>query len=341
MRWEEPHHPGPGLQLDRHNNPHSPTLQHDPLLQAHLHPGGRDSFRPVATTDQAQATAANLPDDANDLRGFHFKRLLRKPLTWILIGVFALVAAIAATALVGPALGGAAFVVALLIGVVIVFVIADSMAANAFFATYAQQRGLALGGKGPLPTVTPLLKKGDDRYADRTLSGQIGEGIEGTLALYTYEEETRDSDGSKSTSYYRYTLGLVEVPDCVAHCPELYCQRKFGLRSLEKFEDVFRGGKQRVKLESEELDKKYEIFAGKEQDAVWLRRLFAPTFIVWLNEQAPDKFAFELVDGALCCYVSGHKENAAELDGVAAATAAVAQRLKDEALETSSPAETG
>jgi hypothetical protein len=293
----------------------------------------------VATSEQAHAAAETAPDDADDLRGFHFKRLLRKPLTWILIGIVAVIAAAAGTAFVAPAIGLAALVGVVLAGVVIVFVIADSLAADAFFATYAQQRGLALGGKGPLPAVTPLLKKGDDRYADRTLSGQIGEGIEGTLALYTYEEETRDSDGRKSTSYYRYTLGLVEVPDCVAHCPELYCQRKFGLRSLEKFEDVFRGGKQRVKLESEELDRKYEIFAGKAQDAVWLRRLFAPTFIVWLNEHAPDKFAFELVNGALCCYVSGHKENAADLDGVAAATAAVAKRLREEALETSgSPA---
>jgi hypothetical protein len=295
-------------------------------------------LRAVPTTANAQAAAAKAPDDANDLRGFHFKRLLRKPLTWILIGVFALIVAGLAGALVGPALGGAAFVVAVLVGLLIVFAIADSKAAEAFFETYAQQRGLALGGKGPLPPATPLLKKGDDRYANRTLSGQIGDDIEGTLALYTYEEETTDSDGDRQTNYYRYTLGLVEVPDCVAHCPELYCQRKFGLRSLEKFEDVFRGNKERVKLESEELDEKYEIFATKQQDAVWLRRLFAPTFIVWLNEAAPSKFAFELVDGNLCCYVSGHKEDAAELDGIAAATATVAKRLQDEALETSSPA---
>lgn len=289
-------------------------------------------------TPDAQAAAATAPDDADDLRGFHFKRLLRKPLTWILIGTFALVAGGVAGALLGPALGGAAFAVAVLIGVLIVFAIADSKAAEAFFEIYAQQRGLALGGKGPLPPATPLLKKGDDRYANRTLSGQIGDGFEGVLALYTYEEETTDSDGDRQTNYYRYTLGLVEVPDCVAHVPELYCQRKFGLRALENFEDVFRGNKERVKLESEELDEKYEIFATKEQDAVWLRRLFAPTFIVWLNEAAPSKFAFELVDGALCCYVSGHKEDAAELDGIAAATAAVAKRLKDEALETSAPA---
>jgi len=288
----------------------------------------------VPTTADAQAAAANPPDDANDLRGFHFKRLLHKPLTWILIGVFALVAAGVAAALIGPALGGAAFVVALLVGLLIVFGIADSKAADDFFEVYSQARGLTLiHGRGRLPEATPLLRKGDKRYSDRTMTGTLAEGLEGTLALYTYEEETTDSDGDRQTNYYRYTLGLVEVPDCVAHCPELYCQRKFGLRSLEKFEDVFRGNKERVKLESEELDKKYEIFAGKGQDAVWLRRLFAPTFIVWLNEAAPDKFAFELVDGTLCCYVNGHKENATELDGIAAATAAVAKRLRDEASE--------
>ena len=288
----------------------------------------------MPTTADAQAAAANPPDDANDLRGFHFKRLLHKPLTWILIGVFALVAAGVAAALIGPALGGAAFVVALLVGLLIVFGIADSKAADDFFEVYSQARGLTLiHGRGRLPEATPLLRKGDKRYSDRTMTGTLAEGLEGTLALYTYEEETTDSDGDRQTNYYRYTLGLVEVPDCVAHCPELYCQRKFGLRSLEKFEDVFRGNKERVKLESEELDKKYEIFAGKGQDAVWLRRLFAPTFIVWLNEAAPDKFAFELVDGTLCCYVNGHKENATELDGIAAATAAVAKRLRDEASE--------
>jgi hypothetical protein len=289
----------------------------------------------VTRTEEAHAAAATAPEGANDLRGFHFKRLLRKPLTWIPIGAFVLAAAIAGAALIGPAIGGAAAVGTFFVALVIVFAIADSQAAEAFFAAYAQQHGLTLGGRGPLPAATPLLRKGDDRYAERTLSGQLGEGIAGALALYTYEDETTDSEGNRQTNYYRYTIGLVEVPECVAHVPELYCQRKFGLRALEKFEDAFRTKKERVKLESTALDEKYEIFASKEQDAVWLRRLFAPTFIVWLNEAAPKKFAFELVDGTLCCYVNGHKENAAELDAVAAATSAVAKRLRDEAAETS------
>ena len=49
-----------------------------------------------------------------------------------------------------------------------------------------------------------------------------------------------------------------------------------------------------------------------------------------MTEAAPEKFAFELVAGTLCCYVSGHKEGAADLDGLGAATAAVAARLREE-----------
>lgn len=275
-----------------------------------------------------------VPDDANDLRGHHFKRLMRMPLTWILIGALALAVFIAcAIAIhVGVGLIGAGAV--LLIGILVVFVIADSKAAGDFFEVYASQRGMTLlSERGRLPQATPLLRKGDKRYAERTLTGRLAEGVHGTLALFTYEEETRDSDGNRQTNYYRYTLGFTPVAECKELVPELYCQRKFGLRSLEKFEDVFRTKKERVKLESEVLDTKYEIFAGNTQDANWLRQLFSPSFIVWLTDSAPDKFAFELVDGNLCCYVNGHKENAADLDAIRVATGAVAKRLRDEAQE--------
>jgi hypothetical protein len=289
------------------------------------------------STDQVSAPPASssgeAPDDANDLRGFHFRRLLHRPLTWILTAIFVIAAGIAGAVFVGPAIGavaaGAVFGLALLI----VFGIADSRAEAAFFEAYAAQRGLALSGKGPLPPATPLLRKGDARYAERALAGSLAEGVDGILALYTYEDETTDAEGNNETNYYRYTVGLVEVPECAAQIPELFCQRKSGLRALEKFEDAFRRSKQRLKLESEALDKRYEIFSGAEQDQVWLRRLFSPTFIVWLGEEAPKKFAFELVGGTLCCYVSGHEKSAAELDTVRAAAAAVAKRLRDEALE--------
>lgn len=274
-----------------------------------------------------------LPDDANDLRGFHFRRLLGKPATWISIGLLAVAAAVGGALLAGPAVALAAAVAALLAGLLVVFAIADSRAEEAFFEVYCQGRGLALAGKGPLPPATPLLRKGDDRYAERSMAGPLSEAVDGLLALYTYEDETTDSEGHTQTNYYRYTVGLAEVPECAARVPELYCQRKFGLRALEKLEDAFRRSKQRVELESEALDERYEIFAGAEQDANWLRQLFSPSFIVWLTDSAPDKFAFELVGGTLCCYVHGHKKRAAELDAIRAASAAVAVRLREESTE--------
>jgi hypothetical protein len=286
--------------------------------------------QPVVT----ETAATGVPDDANDLRGHHFKRLMKLPLTLVLIGSLALVVFVVCLIAIGAAVGAGGALLILLLGVVVVFAIADGKAAGDFFEVYAAQRGMTLiNGRGRLPGATPLLRKGDERYTERTLQGRLAEGVHGTLALYTYEEETRDSDGNKQTNYYRYTLGFTPVVECKDLVPELYCQRKFGLRALEKFEDVFRTKKERVELESEALDKKYEIFAGTEQDANWLRQLFSPSFIVWLTDAAPDKFAFELVEGNLCCYVSGHKENAADLDAVAAATGAVAKRLRDEALE--------
>ena len=282
----------------------------------------------------APAEQVDAIDDANDLRGFHFGRLMRKPLTWILIAIFVLAAGIAAAVYLGAAIGAGAAVAMLLISLLAVFAIADSKAEDAFFEAYAGQRGLALSGKSPLPPATPLLRKGDARYAERLMAGQLADGVDGVLALYTYEDETTDSEGNRETNYYRYTLGLIEVPASIAHLPELFCQRKSGLRSLEKLEDAFRHSKQRVKLESEALEERYEIFSSPEQDQVWLRRFFSPTFIVWLGEEAPKKFAFELVGGTLCCYVSGHKKSAAELDTVRDATAAVARRLREEAQQS-------
>jgi hypothetical protein len=276
----------------------------------------------------------NAPDDANDLRGFHFKLLLGRPVVWIAITAEVVAIGVACAIFIGPAIGGAAALGAFLLGLLIVFAIADSRAEDAFFAAYASERGLSLAGQGPLPPATPLLRKGDDRYAERTLAGPLADDVAGVLALYTYEEETTDSKGNRQTNYYRYTVGMAEVPECAAHIPELLCRRKSGLRALEKLEDAFRRSHQRVKLESEVLDERYEIFVGTEQDQVWLRRLFSPSFIVWLSEEAPKKFAFELVGGTLCCYVSDHRKSAAELDTVRAAAAAVTRRLREEALET-------
>ncbi len=36
------------------------------------------------------------------------------------------------------------------------------------------------------------------------------------------------------------------------------------------------------------LDKNFEIFYGPNDDEVWMKKLFSPTFIVWMSEHTPE-----------------------------------------------------
>jgi hypothetical protein len=278
-----------------------------------------------------QAPAGMVVDDSADLLGFHMKRILGETKSRVLIALTMLVGAGIGFAM-DPVFGLVGAAAGLVLALLFVFATASAASTHSFFDVYAEQRQMVHSGQGRLPATTPLLQKGDARYCEHRLRGPLDDGIEGTLALYTYEEQRTNSKGGRETDYYRYTVGICEVPESAAHIPTLYARRKFGLKALEGFEDAFRSV-ERVELESEALDDRYEIFVDPEQDPVWVRQLFAPTFIVWLTDSAPEKFAFELVNGSLCCYVRGHRKKADGLDRMRVATAAVARRLRSESSE--------
>jgi len=268
--------------------------------------------------------------NANQVRGQEFSKLARRSKTWILVGV-GIIALTVGGFLIGPLFGGIGFVAGLLIGLLVVWLVADSRAEEAFFDAYAAARGLSRQSSGDLKACTPLLRKGDSREANEIFTGPLADGLEGTLALYTYTEETRDSDGNRQETDYPFTLTLIDLPETVAHLPELLVQKKSGFKALEKFEDTFRGKHERVTLESEAMRDRYEIFVNEGQNPVWVRRLFSPSFIVWLTDAPPKKFAFELVDGKLCCFVPKHCDSAEGFDEVVTSGCEVARRLREEA----------
>jgi hypothetical protein len=280
-------------------------------------------------SDQAPGSAA--VDDADDLRGFHFRRYLRRWPTWLLLGLGMAAGLAAGFFAAGPAIGALAAVAMLLLGLLVAFGIADSASEDNFWDAYSSRRGLSRTEDGSLPPVTELLRKGDERKADEVLRGPLADGLDGALALYTYTDVYHDKNGRHETDY-RFTVAMVDLADSLRFCEEIYCQRKSGLRALEGVEDAFRT-KHRVELESEELAKRYEIFVSPDQDPNWIRQLFSPTFIVWLTERCPEKFAFELETGMLVCNVKGHRKSASELDGMRTAAAAVAQRIREECRE--------
>lgn len=278
-------------------------------------------------------TLPPVPDDADDTRGAHFKALIGHPTVLIAAGIVALVAFVAAALAGSPLLGLAAVAAIVLLAVIIVFAVANSRAREDFFRAYAEGRGLErVGTRTDLPPLTPLLQKGDRRYAEQRFNGTLPGGLDGSLCLYTYEEEYTDSEGDRQTTYVRFTLALADLPETAPFMRELFCQRRVGFRFMDSTEDIFRR-RQRVEHESEEVDKRFEVFIGEGDDLNRARQVLSPQFLVWLADHSPEAFAFELSAGSLVCNVKGHKTSAAELDLFCEAAAAVAARLHGEATE--------
>ena len=279
-----------------------------------------------------------VPEDTNDTRGVHLKRILGNPITLIVTVVLAVIVLVAVGASsAGFAIGAAGAGGVILLALIVVFVIANNQAREDFFNAYAKGRSLTrIAGRSSLPPLTPLLRKGDERYADQRFNGVLPGGIDGSLVLYTYEEETRDSDGNKQTTYVHFTLVMSELPATAPFIQELFCQRRSGFRFMDGMEDVFRK-RQRVEQESEAVDKAYEIFIGEHDDMVRARQILSPSFLVWLDQNSPEAYAFELVAGALVCNVKGHKKSATELDKLCQASAAVARRIDEQATQAIRP----
>lgn len=282
----------------------------------------------------------DVPEDADDTRSHHLKALITGPVTIILTAVVAISVLLGVGTQVGFGIGAAAAGGVLLLALLVVWLIASSKAADDFFRAYAEGRGLTrIEGKTSLPPVTPLLRKGDKRYAQQRFNGILPGGLDGSLCLYTYEDETRDSDGNKQTTYIHYTVVMTQLPETASFIHELFCQRRFGFRFMDSMEDAFRR-RQRVEHESEAVDKKFEIFTGTNDNLSCARQILSPTFLVWLESHSPEAYAFELVAGSLVCNVKGHKKSASELDLICEASAAVARRLQEEATELRGPSPT-
>jgi hypothetical protein len=275
----------------------------------------------------AAVDGVEFPESVDSLRGELFGELLRKPWVTALIGAVTIAAALAVGVAVGPLLGVAAAVGVALGGLALAFAAAWFLASHEFFAIYARKHDLELVEEG-LPEVTPLLCAGSGRATELAMRGELGPGVLGTLAHYTYSEQlpSGGQGASGSAAVYKLTVVLTEVAG-MDSIPLLLCHGRHGSQRSDHLDDAFRRPRRkRVELESEAFDQRFEVFCDPDQDDVRLRRLFSPSFIVWLAESMPT--AFELANGHLCCFAGGHLDSAAELDAVVAGAVELSRRLQ-------------
>ncbi|MCZ4495582.1 MAG: hypothetical protein JWM25_165 [Thermoleophilia bacterium] len=171
----------------------------------------------------------------------------------------------------------------------------------------------------------PLLKRGDEQKWEQQLVGTIA-GQPATLALYTYVEVSRDSEGNTSRSSYDFTLLRFRLPAVVA-------QRFRGVYlapkslSFGKLQDKMSHDRQ-VELESQAFHKRYRLRVVDEQDDIALYELFSPPFIELLSHDA--HVNFEQVGDSLVIYRKGHETEAADLDRFCLEAWHVLQRYLEE-----------
>jgi hypothetical protein len=264
--------------------------------------------------------------------GRYLRQTLASPVALIALVIFAGAAGIAGAVAVGTGIGAAAAAVAALLWFLTVLGVAYRRAHNAFYAAYAEQRGLLWQRQGAVPPATPLLRRGDTRRIDESFTGSLPGGLNGELALYSYEERGSGGSGGQAKEIHHFTIVVSDLPGMDARLPGLFVQRRSGFRFLDGAEDVFRKT-ERIELESEALDRRCEIFADRRCDANWLRQLFEPSFVDFLAEGAPEGFAFEVENGTLCVNVNRYRGKATELDALCNAASTVAKRIIDEASE--------
>jgi hypothetical protein len=212
--------------------------------------------------------------------------------------------------------------------------------ATAGLTAFGESRKLEVVRHPALQELTPLLARGDVRRTEAMVSGKLAEGLEGALAHYRYTE--RDSDGPDR--HYSFTLVLAAVPEVIAFIPRLSVKPRggpLGRLSVPSFGgDTMSSSLHSVNLESQEMEKRFNIHVDEEVGSNWMHQLFSPAFIAWLTSTKPG-LAFELADGALCVYRSGHIESPDELAEMCEDAGKICARLREEALEEEGQLEAG
>lgn len=289
-----------------------------------------------------------LPDHAHKLAPARDRQLRRKQTAEVIFSVAGAATAVAmvlaqdwsleATMLVG--------VLAAALGTLIGYALTQRTGAEPPEALreYAHVNKVALNNSN-LPAVTPLLLQPWGR-TDGHVEGLHPTGFRGRIGVFNFVRPHRMYLNVAMQMITRslwpepkglYMLvALAELPRSRATLPLLLCERRYGGALIDSVEETARGLR-RVHLESAELEKLYEVFTHPRQDPVWIRRLFSPTFVVWLSEEVAQELSFEIFDGYVCAAKpvrDAHKLSRREIERMSSIAAQLVARIETELDET-------
>ena len=282
----------------------------------------------------AAASGVSPPANVYSTRALHLRRLLRGRLTAYVIVCGAAAAAVAGAYLQRPVIMLAGPVVLAIVVLAASFAFATRDAEEDFFRGFARGHGFDYLGRMELLPLTPLLGAGDRRHFEHYMEGHAGEErLPCGFGRYVYEElhRGRDADdAARRSERHAFTVCVFDLERGIRLFPGIFLMRRRGLLgSLGGEHWLSRHGRHGVELESIDLATRYELLVEDSQDEVALRRLFAPSFVVWLATH-PLVPCFEYRGGTLVVYLERELGDAGNLNLLLGAAGQIATRLARE-----------
>jgi hypothetical protein len=205
---------------------------------------------------------------------------------------------------------------------------ADPSATTPTLAAYAARNGLLhRAASFGLPKATQLMRQGFMQEVPSLATGELPQGAgEGWLAQVNYAYEGR-GDIERSP----FTLVLVGALASSEYAIRVLCHdRRLDKRDRSNPDadrEVVKLDDKEVQLESDRFLARYAVSTDHDQDQIAVWQLFSPGLIQWLTDEAPERFSFELQDGALACFVPGYTADEDALDALCAAAARIFARV--------------
>jgi hypothetical protein len=158
-------------------------------------------------------------------------------------------------------------------------------------------------------------------------TGELPQGAgQGWLAQVNYAYEGR-SDIERS----QFTLVLVGAIESNDYAIRVLCHdRRLDKRDRsnpDSGREVVKLDDKEVRLESDAFLERYAVSTDGDQEQLAVWQLFSPGIIQWLTTEAPERFSFELQEGALACFVPGYVSDEEELDALCAGAARIFARV--------------
>jgi hypothetical protein len=279
-----------------------------------------------------------LPSNANSGQGDLFRAYLKSR-----IAFWALVAGVAASFVIGavkhalPVMVGGPVVTAILVAGV-AFFMADHVAAERFYQSFAGELGLAYSGRRILPALTPLLGAGDRRHADHWMEGTFAGDLplQGGLGHFTWEEleSERDKNGvlrEEVKERHTATICGVGLDQSLSRFRGIYLRPRQGLLGLGD-NWLPKSLTRKIEVESAAFTERYELRIADDMDEMHARQLLSPTLVSWLAEH-PLTPGFELKAGTLVVYTMRELQDSGNLTFLIDATRHLAGRVLRELRE--------